>query len=190
MNILKSFKKAVTGVILSGCAVLTAVADQIDLSTPEGVIEATRKVYCRSADEKPMYYRFEGNAYGRKRGQADEVLFQVSGMSARQCVTVKDETKGDGYKLITREVMLYLDPKTGEVMDKWNNPYLGRDVDVMHVENDPVNERHSFPYDAEGKTAARGLGKEIGDSWFMSMTVQLLYDKHMHRDSKKYVGGA
>ncbi|MDG1707768.1 MAG: DUF1838 family protein [Emcibacteraceae bacterium] len=190
MNILKNIKKVASGILLSACAVSTSMADQIDLSTPEGVIEATRKVYCRSADEKPMYYRFEGTAFGRKRGEADKTLFLVSGMSTRQCVTVKDEVKGDGYKLVTREVMLYIDPKTGKAMDKWHNPYLQRDVDVMHVENDPVNQRPSFPYDAEGKPAARWYGKEIGDSWFMNLTVPLFYHNPMQGDYQKYVGGA
>ncbi len=190
MNVLQNLKRAATGVLLATCAVSTAAADQIDLNTPEGVIEATRKVYCSSTDEKETMYRFEGSAFARKRGEADKLLFNVTGMSVRKCVSIEDENKGTGYRLITREILLYTDPVTGEPLDKWHNPYLGRDVDVMHVSNDPVNQRPSFPYDDEGNPAARWIGKTIKDAWFINITVPLFYHNPMQGDYQKYVGGA
>jgi len=190
MKILRNIQQTATAVLLVGCATISASAAEIDLKTPEGVIEATRKVYCSSTDEKETIYRFEGSAYGRKMGQADKILFNVTGMSVRKCVSVPDDVKGNGYKLITREILLYTDPETGEALDKWHNPYIGRDVDVMHVSNDPVNQRPSFPYNDKGEPAARWMGKEIKDSWFLNFTVPLFYHNPMQGDYQKYVGGA
>jgi len=190
MKILQNIRCKIASAVLSVCAVSTVSAETIDLKTPEGIIEATRKIYCSSTDQKITRYMFDGYIYGRKRGEADKLLFRSTGMTVRQCVSVEDEKRGKGYKLITREIMLYRDPVTGEVLDKWENPYLGREVDVMHVSNDPVNQRASFPYDAEGKPAAKWIGREIKDSWFINLTVPLFYHNTMQGDYQKYVGGA
>lgn len=190
MTILQNIKRIAKGILVSTCAITTVSAEDIDMSTPEGIIDATRKVYCSTIDNKDTFFRFEGTAFARKAGESDKTLFKVSGISSRKCVAIKDAKKGTGYKLLTREILLYLDPKTGEVLDKWHNPYLNREVDVMHVANDPVNQRPSFPYDAEGKPAARWLGQEMGDSWNMNFTVPLFYHNPMQGDYQKYVGGA
>ena len=57
-------------------------------------------------------------------------------MNVRQCVSVTNDQGEVGYRLISREVMLYLDPDTGEVLRTWDNPYTGETVDVIHVAND------------------------------------------------------
>jgi len=60
-------------------------------------------------------------------------------MNIRQCVAVEDPERGTGYKLVSREILLYLDPQTGEVLETWQNPWSGETVRVLHVANDPVN---------------------------------------------------
>ena len=53
----------------------------------------------------------------------------------------KYEKVEDGvYRIYSREVLYYLDPDTGEILEEWNNPFLGgRKVEVAHIANDPVN---------------------------------------------------
>ena len=46
----------------------------------------------------------------------------------------------EGYRVYSREVLFYLDPQTGEILQEWANPFLdGRKVEVVHIQNDPVN---------------------------------------------------
>jgi len=42
-------------------------------------------------------------------------------------------------RMLSREVTLYQDPATGELLDCWTNPHTGEAVRVLHVWNDPVN---------------------------------------------------
>ena len=49
------------------------------------------------------------------------------------------EEHGNGYRLLTREVFVYRDPDTGEILEEWANPLTTDTVGVIHVWNDPVN---------------------------------------------------
>ena len=51
-----------------------------------------------------------------------------------------------GWKLITREMLVYQDPKTNEIIKTWKNPWTNEIVEVVHVWNDPVNQ--TFKYGA------------------------------------------
>lgn len=42
-------------------------------------------------------------------------------------------------KVTGRELTYYLDPVTGEKLDKWNNPWTGENnLPVVHIANNPV----------------------------------------------------
>ena len=45
MKILQNIRWKIASAVLSVCAVSTVSAETIDLKTPEGIIEATRKIY-------------------------------------------------------------------------------------------------------------------------------------------------
>lgn len=50
--------------------------------------------------------------------------------------------EGDsGYRLITREMLVYKDPKTGAILSEWENPWTKEKVEVLPVWNDPVNQK-------------------------------------------------
>jgi hypothetical protein len=38
-----------------------------------------------------------------------------------------------------REIILYTDLRSGEVLEEWYNPYIDETVKVVHVDNDPYN---------------------------------------------------
>lgn len=44
-----------------------------------------------------------------------------------------------GWRLISREMLVYKDPKTHTILKTWKNPWTGEEVEVFHVWNDPVN---------------------------------------------------
>lgn len=167
---------------------VSASAAKLDLSTAEGVAKAMRKMQCSLKDNKPVTYYWHGTAYGRVMGMADKVLFNVDGMNVRQCATVKDKDGNYGYRLVSRELLLYRDPKTGEYLRTWDNPYTGQTVNVLHVANDPVNSRPSHGMDREGKPMKFPGTIENGQIW-MTTTVPLFYHNVLGGDYQKYVGG-
>lgn len=172
---------------LLGILATAAVAD-IDLGTGEGTVKAMRKLHCSLADNKPVTYAWSGRAYSRVPGEPDRLLFRLSGMNVRQCVTVSDPQRGEGYRLVSREIMLYLDPQTGEILRTWENPWTDETVDVIHVANDPVNQRPQFPLGPDGKpTPFRG--RIQGDTVFMAFEVPLFYTNPLAGEFQEYVGG-
>ncbi len=180
--------KTMAAALVAGTAATGAMA--VDLSTPEGAIAANRKIQCSTEDNKPIVYTWEGSVFSRRMGEADQRMFGTVGMNIRTCVAVDGGNKGTGYRLVSKEILLYLDPKTGEPMDKWNNPWTGTEVDVIHVANDPVNQRPSFPYDEEGNPRARWYARNQGDSWFLTAPIPLFYHNELGGEYQAYVGGA
>lgn len=49
-----------------------------------------------------------------------------------------------GWRLITREMLVYKDPKTGEILKTWKNPWTNEEVEVIPVWNDPVNQTFAY----------------------------------------------
>jgi hypothetical protein len=151
---------------------LALAAAQLDSSDPDDFVNISRKVQCSMNDSEPTVFTWSGRAWARVPGERDKNVFNLEGMNIRQCVTVEDEKRGTGYRLVSREIMLYLDPKTNEVMRTFENPWSGASNDVIHVANDPVNGRPSFGRDKEGNPATRSM-KEINGTWFMNIEVPL-----------------
>ncbi|MCB1677687.1 MAG: DUF1838 domain-containing protein [Halioglobus sp.] len=186
MKISKNNRAAVA---LVGLLAITAQASaEIDLTSREGVIAVNRKIQCSTIDNEETTYIWHGKAYSRKMGERDKQLFGLLGMNVRKCVTVKNDKGEAGYRLVSREIMLYLDPKTGELMDTWDNPWTGETLDVIHVANDPVNQRPSFGYGRDGKVIKLPIRK-VADYWQMNVEVPLFYYNVLAGDYQKYVGG-
>lgn len=173
---------------LLGLPAMNASADRIDMSTPDGYVQANRKITCSTMDGKAVTYTWAGRVYARVPGERDRHLFNVEGMNIRQCGTVTDDVRGTGYRMVSREIMLYLDPETNEVLREWENPWTGETVEVIHVANDPVNGRPSFGRDAEGNPSIRPL-RVINGTWLMNVEVPLFYTNPLGGDYQKYVGG-
>ena len=164
---------------------------KIDLSTPDGQLMAMRKDTCSTVDGKTVIYTWHGEIYSRRRGEPDQKLFNVEGMNIRQCGTVKDKKRGTGFRTVSREIMLYLDPKTNEILDKWENPWLGREVNVIHVANDPVNFGQGFfARNKDGEPTIKWPDIVTEDSWYNQQTIPLFYHNVLQGDYQKYVGGA
>lgn len=179
---------ALTTALGAGALCVSANADQIDLMTQEGSVIANRKIQCSTVDEKPVVYTWQGKAYARVPGERDKHLFNLDGMNIRQCTTVEDPEKGTGYRMVSREIMLYLDPQTNEVMRSWTNPWTGAELEPIHVANDPVNGRPSFGLDRAGNPSGAMI-KEINGTWLMPFEVPLFYTNVLGGDYQKYVGG-
>lgn len=164
-----------------------AVARTLDPAKPEDALEIMKRTQCGVQDNVPAVYRWSGKIYSRRDGEPDKHLFNMEGMNIRQCVTVTDPQRGTGYRMVSREITLYLDPKTNEVLRTWQNPYTGKSVEVMHIANDPVNSRPSFPVGADGKPYTINLTR-MGDMLLMGFEAPLYYVNPLAGDYQDYVG--
>lgn len=161
----------------------------IDINTPEGAIAAFRKVQCSTEDRRPTVYYWTGETFSRVPGEPDKRLFRFEGMNTRQCVTVTDPVRGTGFRMVSREILFYQDPATGEIIDEWQNPWSGEKVKVLHIANDPVNFRAPiFPVRADGKPYETDV-TVMGDHWWGTTTVPLFYRNPLAGDYQDYVGG-
>lgn len=160
--------------------------DAYDLSDPNDVLMVNRKIQCSTVDNEPVTYYWNGYAFSRRMGERDRMLFRVEGMNVRQCVRVEHEEYGEGYHLVSREILLYLDPQTNEILSTWENPWTGETVDVMHVANDPVNHT-SYVNGPRGP--ARWFGQNQGDQWQMRVTVPLFYPNPLASEFEPEIGG-
>lgn len=164
-----------------------ALARQLDPAKPADALEIMKRTQCGVKDKVPAVYRWQGKIYSRRQGEPDKHLFNMEGMNIRQCVSVTDAERGTGYRMVSREITLYLDPKTGEVLRSWQNPYTGKTVEVMHIANDPVNSRPSFPKGADGKPYSINLTR-MGDTLLMPLEAPLYYVNPLAGDYQDYVG--
>jgi hypothetical protein len=175
--------------------VAPALADD-DLLGPAAVREGdaaavwNAKLTCGTTEQGVTRFgMWEGRMYSRIPGEKDRHIFDVIGINTRQCERHQDAVRGEGYRSVSREIMVYLDPATGEIIDQWKNPWTGETVEVIHVANDPVNMRApSFARDAAGKPARVTL-RQYQDLLVSSHEVPLFYENPLAGAYQDYIGG-
>jgi len=186
-------KKYLTSIVGTCVIFLTAnlaFSEQLDLDDPDDVVRMSIRLGCSLTDYEPAVYWWEGRMYSRIPGEKDRHVFNVQGINVRHCVTLEDPVRGLGYGSISREIMLYLDPETNEVLRTWSNPWTGKEVEIIHVANDPPgNYRESWARDEEGNVTAvsRYMFK---DGWMMhgGGAARLFYENPLAGDYQEYVG--
>lgn len=121
---------------------------EIDLEDNKQNFEAFMKIRSSiqnldsSNQAKESTYYWEGTIYSFINGERSKKIMGMKGFSMSRWVKTDSS-----YQLLTREVALYTDPKTGKILEKMKNPFLEEksdSVEVIHVWNDPVNQE--FPY--------------------------------------------
>lgn len=178
--------------LLAAVAVIgSAQAEDITL-TGIDAFTASQKSTCGTLEEGVTRYGiFEGRAWSRVPGEKDRHLFDVLGINVRHCLVVNDETRGRGFRSVSREIMVYFDPATGDVADEWDNPWTGETIQPIHVANDPVNMR-SIRYERNedgSPTDASRTFRRYGDIVASSAEIPLFYRNPLGGEFQPYVGG-
>ena len=168
-------------------AAATPVVPPLDLSNPDDALKASRKMQASLEDGKPVVFWFQGAVYSRIPGERDRLLFVYQAMNIRAARTIVESGRGYGYRQVSREILLYLDPKTKEIVRTWKNPWTGKEVEVVHVANDPVNSRPMF---AQGPSGPFKLDATIKEgTGIYQLDVPLFYTNSLGGDYQPYVGG-
>lgn len=164
-----------------------AAGAALDLAKPDDAVKAMRKFQSSLKDGKPTIFWFQGNVYSRVPGEKDRQLFTYQALNIRASQTLSEPGRGYGYRLVSRELLLYLDPKTKEVLRIWKNPWTNQEVEVVHIANDPVTMRPTF---AQGPQGPYQFGGTVKDGWGnYSIEVPLFYPNPLGGDYQPYVGG-
>jgi hypothetical protein len=107
----------------------------LDLRTGKGNQLAYARIQGDLDFGKQKYGWYKGYVMGVRPGEKVRDLFGFEGFGA-----VKLELMPDGsIRKILREVGLYTDLRSGEVLEEWLNPYTNEQVRVVPVANDPYN---------------------------------------------------
>ncbi len=168
-------------------------AGTYDPANVDDQLRVSIKMACSLVEGTPTLYWWSGRMWARVPGEPNRLLFNVHGMNMRQCRTKQDPVRGLCYRSVSREVMFYLDPVTNEVARKWKNPWSGKEVDVVHVANDPVNARDWIcARDKDGKPIDRSEGQFIKDDMLLEGggAARLFYKNPLAGEYQDYVGGA
>ncbi|MEW4467329.1 DUF1838 family protein [Parasphingorhabdus sp. JC815] len=181
----------IRSLLLASCALgisaIPANARTLDPANAADALEIVKRTQCGIGD-KPAVMHWSGKIYSRVQGEPDRHLFDGEGMNIRRCVPVSDPKRGEGFRMVSREVMVFTDPKTGEIIREWTNPWTDETVEVMHIANDPVNQRPNFPLDAEGKPKPPMKLKRMGEWVLMPLEVPLFYTNPLAGAYQDYVG--
>lgn len=107
---------------------------KLDLDDPETNFMAMLKLRA-DLTGKDCLSAFPGQVWAMVDQESNRRLFKTFGIGASRIEEVEE-----GWRIYSREVLYYLDPDTGEILETWKNPWLdNKEVEVFHIANDPVN---------------------------------------------------
>jgi len=180
-------RASMAAALLAGLICVPVEGRTLDPAKPEDALEISKRTQCGERDGQAAVYHWSGKIYSRVEGERDRLLFVGEGMNIRQCTSVTDPQRGKGYRQVSREIMLFLDPATGQVLREWKNPWTGEKLEVMHIANDPVNARPAFPIGADGKPYTVSINR-MGAWVQMPTEVPLFYTNVLGGDYQDFVG--
>ncbi|MDM9382537.1 DUF1838 domain-containing protein [Chlorogloeopsis sp. ULAP01] len=135
-------------------------------------LDASHWVKTRSSldPNESSFLIWTGKIYAFMPGEKRTLLFKMVGMNVSRCIPTEESS----WDFTSRELTYYLNPQTEEILHKWDNPWTGETVTIMHVANSPVqgNFRGKFPALVDG------------DSTTFMFDIFPTYDNPLTEDSK------
>jgi len=145
----------------------------LDLQNPADNMRAFMKARA-SLDGADIVTWFTGNVHAWiPGGKFRPFLLAFEGYNVARGVEVDG-----GWDLLTREAVFYKDPASGEILERWTNPWTNNEVKVVHVWNDPVNQRFRLQ-GPRGPWLVPVTG--IGDEVYFNVDVLLAYPSPLPR---------
>ena len=107
----------------------------LDLRTGRGNQLAYARIQSDIDFGQQKYFWFKGYVTGNRPMKKIDDLFGSQGFGV-----IRLNQRPDGViERLCREIILYTDLRSGEVLEEWYNPYIDETVNVVHVDNDPYN---------------------------------------------------
>jgi Protein of unknown function (DUF1838) len=107
---------------------------KIDLEKPADNLTTFIKARGSLDPKEEVVFYASGNIYSFIPEQRSQLIFTFEMYNI-----ARFEKTDTGYTMITREMLVYKDPKSGKILGNWYNPFIKDSVEVIHVWNDPVN---------------------------------------------------
>lgn len=107
----------------------------IDLTTGAGNQNAYARIQGDLDFGKQKYFWFSGYLMGVQPARKIVDLMGTSGFGSIRLL----QGPNGAIRRLCREIIVYTDLKSGEVLDEWKNPLTGEMVKAHHVANDPFN---------------------------------------------------
>ena len=107
----------------------------LDLSTGRGNQLAYARIQGDLDFGKQKYFWFKGYLMAVEPNKKVVDLMGTSGFGAIRLAQGPD----GAIRRMCREIIVYTDLRSGEVLDDWKNPLSGETVKAVHVDNDPFN---------------------------------------------------
>jgi hypothetical protein len=134
---------ATAGMAAAAAPARAATSKPLDLAPGWGNLNGFLKTRSDIGGTPSVTYAY-GTVVSKIPGRKARVLMQTHAVNVTRCL--KDAT---GYQFLQRECVIFCDAATGEPLKTWFNPFIDREVEVFHIQNESV----SSHYDADG---ARG----------------------------------
>jgi len=142
------------GAVSSAGSKASLTGPYLDLTTPEGNVEAYARIQGNTDPKQTSYSWYMGRVTGLRPGEAGRDLMGIIGMGSVRMLPMKG---ADGYQMLRKELGFFTDLQSGAVIDRWDNPYTGENTEVVHLANPAINAK-IVPYRRE-----QGLYEEVGD---------------------------
>jgi len=107
----------------------------LDLSTGRGNQLAYARIQGDLDFGKQKYFWFKGYVMAI---EPQKKVVDLMGASGFGVIRLAEGPNG-AIRRMCREIIVYTDLKTGEVLDEWKNPLTNETVKAVHVANDPFN---------------------------------------------------
>jgi hypothetical protein len=108
---------------------------KIDLYNPRWNRDSWARISGDMNTEKQRFSSCSGVVLGVKPGEAAKELCGFEVFLATRYLALED----GNIRRINKEVIFYSNPRTGEIIEDWTNPWTGEEVNVVQVANDPFN---------------------------------------------------
>lgn len=125
----------------------------LDLSTPQGNALAYARIQGNLDPAVTSYSWYAGRVSGHRPGEAGRDLMGIIGMGAVRLLPLEG---GSSWMMLRKELGFFTDLGSGDVIDRWRNPYTNEDVEVVHLANPAIN-APIRPYELQ-----QGLYESVG----------------------------
>ncbi len=167
-----------------------ATAKDLDLSNPDDNLTAFLKMRA-SLDGSDTVTWWTGQVFAAVPDERPKLLFGFEGMNVARI----EKTEDGNWRMLSREYAVYKDPRSGEILETWANPWTQSDVKVFHVQNDPVNNNFGGAPAKDGAPVRLLPLKRHGNDVILGLDVPLAYPNPispeqfpLHSTGATYVG--